>query len=52
MEMVKWPGADCFAELPCVRFGCVVYGAGGEVLAKANREGREEILHYALPVRA
>ena len=28
--------------------GCVVYSAGGEVLAKANREGKEEILRYEL----
>ena len=26
--------------------GCVVYSANGEVLAKANREGKEEILVY------
>jgi len=30
--------------------GCVVYGADGEVLAKANREGREEILYHDLIV--
>ena len=30
--------------------GCVVYSAGGEVLAKANREGREEILMHDLNV--
>jgi len=28
--------------------GCVVYSASGEVLAKANREGKEEILMYDL----
>jgi predicted amidohydrolase len=28
--------------------GCVVFSAQGEVLAKANREGHEEILHYEL----
>jgi predicted amidohydrolase len=28
--------------------GCVVYGANGAVLAKANREGREEILLHDL----
>jgi predicted amidohydrolase len=28
--------------------GCVVYSASGEVLAKANREGREETLIYDL----
>jgi predicted amidohydrolase len=32
--------------------GCVIYSATGEVLAKANREGREEILLYDLPVPA
>jgi predicted amidohydrolase len=30
--------------------GCVAYSAQGEVLAKANREGKEEILHVALEV--
>ncbi len=30
--------------------GCVVYAADGSVLAKANREGREEILLYNLAV--
>ena len=28
--------------------GCVIYSATGEVLAKANREGKEEILFYNL----
>ena len=28
--------------------GCVVYAADGSVLAAANREGREEILHHTL----
>jgi len=28
--------------------GCVVYSAQGEILASANMEGREEILHYDL----
>jgi predicted amidohydrolase len=28
--------------------GCVVYSAQGEILARANMEGREEILHYDL----
>lgn len=32
------------------RGGCVVYGADGEVLAKANRDGVEEILYYDLIV--
>jgi predicted amidohydrolase len=32
--------------------GCVVFSAQGEVLAKANREGREEILHYELELPA
>lgn len=32
--------------------GCVVYGADGEVLAKANREGREEILFHDLSLAA
>ena len=30
--------------------GCVLFGADGRVLAAANREGREEILHYVLTV--
>jgi predicted amidohydrolase len=30
--------------------GCVVYGADGKVLAKANREGREEILYCDLSI--
>ncbi|MBI4889977.1 MAG: carbon-nitrogen hydrolase family protein [Acidobacteria bacterium] len=30
--------------------GCVAYSAQGEVLAKANREGREEILMHTLKV--
>lgn len=34
---------------PC-KGGCVVYSAAGEVLAKANREGREETLLYRLEV--
>lgn len=34
---------------PC-KGGCVVYSATGEVLAKANREGREEILRYDLEI--
>ena len=32
--------------------GCVVFSAQGEVLAKANREGREEILEYELELPA
>ena len=32
--------------------GCVVFSAQGKVLAKANREGREEILHYELELTA
>jgi predicted amidohydrolase len=32
------------------RGGSVVYSATGEVLAKANREGREEILRYELKI--
>ncbi|MCH2202862.1 MAG: carbon-nitrogen hydrolase family protein [Fuerstiella sp.] len=32
--------------------GCVVYSADGEVLAKANREGREEILIHDLELQA
>jgi predicted amidohydrolase len=28
--------------------GCVVYSAQGEILARANMEGREEILHHEL----
>jgi len=28
--------------------GCVVYSTRGEILARANMEGREEILHYDL----
>lgn len=28
--------------------GCAIYSATGEVLVKANREGKEEILHYSL----
>jgi predicted amidohydrolase len=28
--------------------GCVVYSAQGDILARANMEGREEILHYDL----
>jgi len=28
--------------------GCVLYAADGTVIAKANREGREEILHCKL----
>jgi predicted amidohydrolase len=28
--------------------GCVVYSGQGEILARANMEGREEILHYNL----
>lgn len=31
--------------------GSAVFSAGGEVLAKANAEGREEILHYQLQLR-
>jgi predicted amidohydrolase len=31
--------------------GCVVFSADGEVLAKANREGKEEILRYDLEIR-
>jgi len=34
---------------PC-KGGCVVFSATGEVLAKANREGREETLLYQLEV--
>jgi predicted amidohydrolase len=30
--------------------GCVVYGPDGAVLARANRDGREEILYYDLSV--
>ena len=30
--------------------GCVVYGSDGQVLATANRQGRQEILHYDLRV--
>lgn len=36
-------GEDC-------RGGCVVYSATGEVLAKANRDGREEMLLCDLPL--
>jgi predicted amidohydrolase len=32
------------------RGGCVVFGADGAILAKANREGREEILFHNLVV--
>jgi predicted amidohydrolase len=32
------------------RGGCVVFSASGEVLAKANREGREEILLHELEI--
>ena len=32
--------------------GCAVFSAQGEVLAKANREGREEILQYELQLPA
>jgi predicted amidohydrolase len=32
--------------------GCVVYSSNGEVLAKANREGKEEILLYNLEIRS
>ena len=32
--------------------GCVVYSKSGEVLAKANREGKEEILHYTLEIES
>lgn len=34
-------------EYPC-KGGCVVYSSGGELLAKANREGREETLRFDL----
>lgn len=34
---------------PC-KGGCVVYSASGEVLAKANRDGREEILLHHLEI--
>jgi predicted amidohydrolase len=30
--------------------GCVIYSASGEMLAKSNREGREEVLIYDLEV--
>jgi hypothetical protein len=30
--------------------GCVVYSAKGDVLAKANRESKEEILTYNLEI--
>lgn len=36
---------------PC-QGGCVVFGVNGEVLAKANREGREEIVYYPLVLTA
>jgi len=32
--------------------GCVVYSSNGEVLAKANREGKEEILLHSLEIRS
>jgi hypothetical protein len=32
--------------------GCVVYSVDGEVLVKANREGREEILIHNLEIPA
>ncbi|MFH1569209.1 MAG: carbon-nitrogen hydrolase family protein [Gemmatimonadota bacterium] len=32
------------------RGGCVAYGADGQVLAAANRDGREEILHLELQI--
>ena len=28
--------------------GCVIFGASGDVLAKANRSGEEEVLYYTL----
>ena len=31
--------------------GCVVYSAQGKILARANMEGREEILRYDLEIR-
>ena len=30
--------------------GCVIYSASGKVLARANREGKEEILFYTLEI--
>ena len=32
------------------RGGCVAYAGDGSVIAGANREGREEVLHVALPL--
>lgn len=34
------------------RGGCVVFDAAGNVLAKANRNGEEEVLHYTLVLPA
>ncbi len=34
------------------RGGCAVFGPDGAVLAKANREGKEEVLLYTLELRA
>jgi hypothetical protein len=31
--------------------GCAIYGSNGEALAKANREGREEVILHNLEIR-